>query len=34
MGHVTAMNVKSQEAAVVADWIKKTIRSIAKAKEN
>jgi 5-(carboxyamino)imidazole ribonucleotide synthase len=34
MGHVTAMNVKSQEAAVVADWIKKTIRTIAKAKEN
>jgi 5-(carboxyamino)imidazole ribonucleotide synthase len=34
MGHVTALNVKSQEAAVVADWIKKTIRTIAKAKEN
>jgi 5-(carboxyamino)imidazole ribonucleotide synthase len=34
MGHVTAMNVKSQEAAIVADWIKKTIRTIAKAKEN
>lgn len=34
MGHVTALNVKSQEAAGVADWIKKTIRTIAKAKEN
>ncbi|MFM7511454.1 MAG: 5-(carboxyamino)imidazole ribonucleotide synthase [Bacteroidota bacterium] len=30
MGHVTALNVEPPAAAVVADWIKKTIRSIAK----
>lgn len=34
MGHVTALNVEASQAAAEADWIKKTIRSVANPKEN